>query len=217
MPAMTLVRVGATSTFNVLGVQPQFNFVYQNGAIIHLTGTLRFTQFIQTNGADNTLIAVAVFTRTGGTSPQFFGAGGTLSSSFKFTGSENLISLWTNVVAQDPNNPDANWLGQAGDFTVEGDITPQIVPTAAHVSVGGRVVTASGMGIGKAAVTLMSPDGQMRTVLTSPFGFYHFDDVEVGFTYVLSVAAKRYTFTNPTITTGVVDEITGLDFIAVGP
>jgi hypothetical protein len=217
MPMMTLVRVGTSSTFTVLGTQPQFSFIYQNGSTVHLTGTLRFTQIIQTSNPDHALIAFAEFIRTGGTSPQFFGAGGTLFAQYVLgASSQTLIDIWNNVVPQNPLNPDAGWVGIGGEFVVEGDITPFLAPTAANVSVRGRVVTASGLGVAKASVTLTAPDGQMRTVLTNPLGFYSFDDVEVGFTYVVSVAAKRYSFANPSITTGVVDELFGLDFVADG-
>ncbi len=71
---------------------------------------------------------------------------------------------------------------------------PPFAPSAANVSVGGRVSTVSGQGIGKAQVLLTDSTGATRSVLTSSFGFYRFEDVEVGQTYILSVRHKSYVF-----------------------
>ncbi len=90
-------------------------------------------------------------------------------------------------------------------------------PTAASVSVSGRVLTADGQGIGKARVSLADTDGNTRTILTNPFGYYRFDGVEVGAAYVISVEAKRHVFANPTRTLNVVDELTDVNFIALSP
>jgi hypothetical protein len=69
-----------------------------------------------------------------------------------------------------------------------------ITPTAASVSIGGRVTTADGVGISKANVSITGADGISRQTLTSPFGYYRFDDVGAGQTYVVTVAMKRYEF-----------------------
>jgi Subtilase family/Carboxypeptidase regulatory-like domain len=83
-------------------------------------------------------------------------------------------------------------------------------PTAAAVSVSGRVTTGAGIGIGSASVTLAGQSGPSRTVRTNPFGYYRFDDVSAGQTYMVSVSAKRYRFAPRTITVG--DDLTEVDF-----
>lgn len=72
----------------------------------------------------------------------------------------------------------------------------QSVPTAASVLVGGRVVGADGRGVRTARVTMIEQDGTTRTVLTSAFGYYRFDDVAAGQNVVIQAAAKRTQF-NP--------------------
>ena len=67
-----------------------------------------------------------------------------------------------------------------------------LAPTAAAVSIGGRVVTDSGRGIARARVTMVDADGRMRYALTNPFGYYRFADVPAGATYVFSADAKGY-------------------------
>jgi hypothetical protein len=51
-------------------------------------------------------------------------------------------------------------------------------------------------------------------VVTSPFGYYRFDDVRTGATYIISASAKSYRFTP--IVVNVTDELTGLDLTANG-
>ena len=91
----------------------------------------------------------------------------------------------------------------------------QLSPTAAMVTVSGRVSTAENRGISKARVTIDSSDGTTRTALTGPFGYFRFDDVEAGQTYIVSVNSKRFQFANPTQAVSVNEEITGLDFTAL--
>ena len=83
-------------------------------------------------------------------------------------------------------------------------------PTAAGVSVGGRVSDGNGYGVAYATVSLTSPDGQVRTALTNAFGYYQIDDVEAGSGYTIGATAKRYTFATRVI--NVSDSLTDVDF-----
>ena len=86
-------------------------------------------------------------------------------------------------------------------------------PTAASVSIGGQVLTANGNAVGKARVVLTAPNGETRFALTNPFGYYRFDDVEVGETYVFNVVSKQYQFTPQVV--NVSEELTELNFTAL--
>lgn len=101
-------------------------------------------------------------------------------------------------------------LVQRGGFWVP----DQLAPTAAEVSVSGRVTTASGAGIRNVTVTLIDSSGASRKVFTGSFGMYRFTNVEVGGVYALTVTAKKYVFANPTQIVVVNDELTNLDFLA---
>lgn len=85
-------------------------------------------------------------------------------------------------------------------------------PTAAAVSVAGRVFSDVGRGLAKAQVTLTDAGGQSRRILTNSFGYFRFDEVVTGETYIFEVTHKRYRFTPQAV--NVADEVTGLDFIA---
>ncbi len=85
-------------------------------------------------------------------------------------------------------------------------------PTAAGVTVAGRVTTANGIGVRNAVVQLTDSLGATRRAVTSAFGYYRFDDVEVGGTYTVAVASKRFTFIPRIISLN--DAIEDLDFAA---
>ncbi len=65
-------------------------------------------------------------------------------------------------------------------------------PTAASVSVGGRISDESGRGIPRVAVKMIGTDGVERHAITNPFGYYHFDGVQAGQTYVFAATAKNH-------------------------
>ena len=87
------------------------------------------------------------------------------------------------------------------------------VPTAASVTVSGRVLAGKGRGVSRAFVYLTDSEGNTRTVLTNSFGYYRFEDVQVGETYVFSVFSKHHQF-NPQVLT-VNEEIESLNFTAL--
>ena len=91
----------------------------------------------------------------------------------------------------------------------------QIAPTAASVSVSGRVLSAEGRGLSHVTVSIADPNGNVRSVHTNTFGYYRFDQVEVGMTYLIGVRSKRYQFENPDRAVSVQDELTDVDFIAL--
>lgn len=93
--------------------------------------------------------------------------------------------------------------------------TPELMaPTAAMVSVGGRILTSNGTGIRNVVITITNTSGQSRTTISSSFGYYRFNDIEVGDTYIITVSANRFTFGLRTRIVAVNEELFDLDFIA---
>jgi subtilisin-like proprotein convertase family protein len=86
--------------------------------------------------------------------------------------------------------------------------------TAASVSVSGRVMTAQGRGIRNVLVRLVDEAGEVKTVVTSTFGYYRFADVAAGRGYIISASAKKYTFTQPAQVLSLVGERDDVYFIA---
>lgn len=68
-------------------------------------------------------------------------------------------------------------------------------PTAAGVSISGRVLNSRGRGIGNAMVNINTSFGDNRTVYTNPLGYYRINNVEVGQSCVITVSSRNYEFT----------------------
>lgn len=93
----------------------------------------------------------------------------------------------------------------------------QFAPTAAEVAISGRATTADGRGIRNVRVTMTRTDGESRTTMTGTFGYFRFTDVPVGETFVFSVAAKRYTFSQSSQIRWIVEETDDINFTADEP
>lgn len=88
-------------------------------------------------------------------------------------------------------------------------------PSAASVSVNGRVTREDGTGIRNVRVTLFGgPLTTPKTALTSSLGYFTFEDLDAGQTYVISVLSKRYGFGQPTQVISVVDSVTDISFVS---
>jgi hypothetical protein len=59
----------------------------------------------------------------------------------------------------------------------------------------GLILTADSKGLSGAIVKLTDENGAVRTVRSSSFGTFQFDEVEAGQNYILSVSSKRFQFT----------------------
>jgi len=86
------------------------------------------------------------------------------------------------------------------------------VTTASSVMVSGRVVSAEARGIKNARVTLVDPNGNIRSSTTNSFGFFRFENVRAGESYVVSVMAKNLHFESQLVNVG--DTITDLYLMA---
>lgn len=120
-----------------------------------------------------------------------------------------------------PAQANGAWLVCVFDYatpdggTVGGTSIQLTAPTAATASLGGRVVTPDGRGISMTRVKLADKSGNGPTVLTNQFGYYRFDDLTVGQTYVLSVSSKSYQFENSSRIVTLNDSISDADFISL--
>lgn len=83
-------------------------------------------------------------------------------------------------------------------------------PTSAPVSVGGRVMKDNDAGLVGAIVYLADNNGNTRTAKTNAFGYFRFDNVRSGESYVISIRAKSYRYDSRVVT--VDDELTDLVF-----
>jgi hypothetical protein len=55
--------------------------------------------------------------------------------------------------------------------------------------------------------------GNARAVITSSLGYYQFDEVETGESYVIGVSSKRFRFSSKLVQ--VVDSLTDVNFVGI--
>ena len=120
-------------------------------------------------------------------------------------GAATLVNSTINTSAQTVTAPNVS---QFSDWT----IAQPAAPTAAAVSVEGRVTNAAGRAVAQAFVVLTDRNGATRTVLTNSFGYYRFADVAAGQTYVVAVRHKRYEFAPQVVS--VTENLNNLNFAA---
>jgi CSLREA domain-containing protein len=81
-----------------------------------------------------------------------------------------------------------------GDTSEFSNAKQVLSPTAAQVSVRGRVLNTLGRGISSARVYITDRNGNIRQTGTNSFGYYNFVEIVAGETYVLTASHKRYQF-----------------------
>jgi len=136
------------------------------------------------------------------------GMAATLNGTFMFANANGTWSLYVRDDAgtNDPNVVIGSICGWGLQF---------LQSTAAGVSLSGRVMTAEGAGIRNARVVVTGnslPEARIAT--TGSFGYFSFDGLTAGETYVVTVNSQRYTFQVPSRVYTLVDNITDADFVA---
>jgi len=95
--------------------------------------------------------------------------------------------------------------------TVDKGAFESSAPTAASVTVSGRAM-AGRRGVSRARVYMTDQKGITRIASTNSFGYFRFDQVEAGETYIFNVISKSYTFMTQVVT--VTEQIDEMKFIA---
>lgn len=166
---------------------------------------------------DNANFSVMPLGLTTGSSAMWIGTPGVFASEqdnakFNACGLQLVTAAQVRTAVMNQTNWTANSVAPP-DFTLpSGCNFMNIVPTAASVSVGGRVMSANGRGLANVTVTLTEQSGTVRTVRTTPLGYYRFDEVTAGEVYILYATSKFHEFT-PRIVT-VADELTDVGIVA---
>jgi subtilisin-like proprotein convertase family protein len=119
-------------------------------------------------------------------------------------------------------DPNGNWAlyffddtgGLTGSATGWALLMETLAPTAAEISVDGRVRTADGNGISRAHVVL-SGNGDPLSTVTNSFGYYHLTGLLPGHTYIVTVSARKYVFTTPAQVVSPNDDVANVDFVAL--
>lgn len=209
--AATLTITTGTTT------QPGFSLAGLDFQPFNQTVTVRITRNTPAppgvGGGSRTNLLTAVFspavqtpTMNGGTSgqsavisPSTPGNVVTFTShflSFNASVARNLGLSFSSVNPTYLLNPNGflNAFTAAGTGTFASNPVPVYIgPTAASVSVGGRVLAPNGQGLRNAEVLLVE-NGRTRVARTSTFGYFEFSDIQAGQAVVISVRSKRYEY-----------------------
>lgn len=85
-------------------------------------------------------------------------------------------------------------------------------PTAANVSISGRVTDFRGRALPRVRLMITAEDGSVVTTLSSDMGYFQFDEIESGFTYILTAASKSHSFSPRIISLN--EEVSDLNIVA---
>ena len=118
----------------------------------------------------------------------------------------NSFDFWTRT---GPNNA---LVGYLDNFSQSVNNT---APTAATVSISGRVTTSSGRGIRNVSITMIDLQGNVRQAQSTAFGYYRFDDIAAGETVTLSAKARRFRFNQSSIVRTTNESVIDANFVSV--
>lgn len=90
-----------------------------------------------------------------------------------------------------------------------------VTVTAASVTLSGKITDADGRGLAGVRVSLTNAANETVSATTNSFGFYQFDGVQAGQTYVLSAASRRFQFSEPTRVINVTESLENQNFTAL--
>ncbi|MFN0278167.1 MAG: choice-of-anchor Q domain-containing protein [Pyrinomonadaceae bacterium] len=124
-------------------------------------------------------------------------------------GGTNANGTW-NLYLRDDSTVGGAFGNVAGGWGIE-----FLSSTAASASISGRVTTSGGNGIRNANVVITGNSiVEPIIVTTGSFGYFTFDVLATGETYVVTVNSRRYTFSTPSRVISLVDNVVDADFIA---
>lgn len=196
---LSLGTVGTNVTSYQFVVTYDPSVILPQDPAVSVAGTISNNGSVFINDLNLGVLEVTVFRAN-----PFVGAGTLFNFAFTAVGSQGQTSPITFTTFMfNEGNPDDN---------VASGLVRLVGPTAAGAMLSGRVLSQNGAGLRNAVVTMTDPRGFVRRSFSSSMGYYLFEDVPTGETYVISVVSKRFQFTPRVVTIN--DDLTDWDFIA---
>ncbi|MEO6392105.1 MAG: carboxypeptidase-like regulatory domain-containing protein [Pyrinomonadaceae bacterium] len=91
---------------------------------------------------------------------------------------------------------------------------PPAIPTSTKATIAGRILTADGQPIANARIEITNLAGGTVTVVTGNLGMFLAEGLDVGASYVITVSASRYLFSEPSRVINLNGDTLNEDFIA---
>jgi serine protease AprX len=125
--------------------------------------------------------------------------------------------IWTVSVIASEINQDARIESPAvdADYALVVSGISVLAPTAANVSVSGRVVDAHGVGVRGAVITITHGSGTEFRAQSNNFGNFTIQDVPAGRSYVVTASHRKFIFNPASLAISVDDDVAGLEFRSV--
>ena len=226
VPTATVVQQGNFNAWNGVTAGTNQSFLlYQDitipvGRFVRMTWNdryqMNYTQFCST-GCGTATYAVEILT-TGNVLRQTLYVVNTLTNTNTNTGYVNHVANLTAYQGQTIRirfrTTVTTRLQGPGQLEVDAVSVQTLQPVASNVLVGGRVLTFDGTGISRVSVTLTNSAGVSRSVSTNSFGYYKFDEVPAGETYVIAVNHKKYLFPDSPRVVTTESDLADVDFRA---
>lgn len=200
-----VVQTGAYDHyFGSLTLASDTNFVNEFGGSITLAGDVKNDGIIHLNGNGAGCQADSILLRSSSAAQRNWAGNGVFELRDVDVSGQTGTAIIKVYSGTDSGNNGANWIFDASCF----------IPTAAGVSISGRITTSNGRGIPRVAVILTDAGGNSRAAMTNPFGYYRFAEVEAGQTTTVAVRSKQYEFASGARALNVFDNLTDINFIA---
>jgi len=224
-----VVSVELDSLGNETGVTFSLSFDPTKLSISDFTGTNGNSDVVAGTGAPT-----ALNVSTNGTQVADGRIGILLDTTTPFTaGTRQVVTLRFHLAENASTDVSAVTLvdGPLNRFTSGSGVELPTAYTDADVSLSGRATTPNGRGISNARVVFtgnsltgnsyarsrFARTGSLtepRIATTGSFGWFRFDALPAGETYVVTINSRRYTFQAPSRVISLVDNVTAADFVA---
>ncbi len=135
--------------------------------------------------------------------------GGTMENTLVLQKYDGTFTTVAATIDTNANTALANGISDFSDWVL---VAP-MAPTAASVTIGGRVLSFDGRAVFGASVQMTDESGIIRLARTNPFGYFRFYDVEAGSSYIFDVSHKRHLFTPQVV--NVTDDFDSLRFVSL--
>lgn len=118
----------------------------------------------------------------------------TLASAFAGDLGGNPNGTWSLYVTDDATSDIGSIAGGWSLAVTQSFSQCSLAPTAANVTVSGRVVDLNGRSVMGAVVSFADGNGLIRNVRTNTFGYFAVSNLPAGQDYIISVTSRRYQF-----------------------
>ena len=187
------------SSFDSLAIEP-----WTGGYI--LVGSVSDSKIVEINPQTQTVVR----TFSTAVAPAMIAVNPTGGNIYIANGTSNFVYAYSVFGGLVWTSPDLG--GIVASLATPRNVAGTIPPTAAPISLSGRVLTSYGRYIGGASVSLTDGSGMVRDTRSTSLGYFHFENLSPNRVYILNASAKRYEFVPKVVKMS--DDLADFDLLA---